>query len=154
MKFKCCVLALLLAVPAAAFAAEPEVDVVAKPFAAQRAAIEAGLSDGKTYAEISPADRRTVTTALERMTSLLAGAQDPASLDDDTRIALFNEQEVVNTILTRAREDSRVVCRKRAPIGTRFAKGSCETVAEARRAREASQDELRRTPDVPRVVGP
>jgi hypothetical protein len=151
MKGKTMLLALLFAVPGVTFAADAALDVAAQPFSAQRAQIEADLSDGKTYAEIAPEDRRTVNSSLERMTELLGGAHDANALGEDARMALFNEQEVVNTILTRARADSRVVCRKRAPVGTRFAQAKCESVADARRKREESQEGMRQQLDVPRL---
>jgi hypothetical protein len=153
MKYRTLLLAVALSMPAAAFASDTAINVV-EPFVAQRAQIEADLSDGKTYNEIAPADRRKVHESLERMTGLLGAATDASTLDESTRIALFNEQEVVNTILTQAREDSRVVCRRNAPVGTRFAKAQCESVAESRRRREASQEQFRQTPQVPRLSPP
>lgn len=109
-------------------------------FAEQRAKIEADLGDGTTYAEILPQNRDAVRQALDRMQAYLDGVDSVDALRDEARVAVFNDQEIVNTILTQAREDSRMVCRREVGTGTRMKKNDCATVAERRRAREAMQD--------------
>ena len=91
-----------------AFSPEKGLDV-SQSFEAQRNAIIKALGDGKTYSEISPDDRQRVTTSLDRIAGLLGGVQDVDQLAVEARVEVFNEQELVNTLLTHAREDSRQV---------------------------------------------
>ena len=113
-------------------------------FENQRAKIEADLADGETYAEISRPDQRTVRETLDRMADVLAGVASVDELTDDAKTRLFNDQELVNTILTRAAADSRVVCDRTARTGTRFKTSNCATVAERRRRMEHDRDEMHR----------
>jgi hypothetical protein len=112
-------------------------------FEAQRSAIMSALGDGKTYSEISANDRQRVTASLSRISSLLGGAGSVEELPGATRVEVFNEQELVNTVLTQAREDSRLVCTREKKVGSHRTTNNCMTVAERRRAREQSQDALR-----------
>ena len=66
------------------------------------------------------------------------------SLDTDDRTQLFNDQEMVNTVLTKARADSRTICRKQVRTGSHRLNQYCRTVAEIRNERENSQDAMRR----------
>ncbi|MBO9715446.1 MAG: hypothetical protein J7507_01195 [Pseudoxanthomonas sp.] len=111
-------------------------------FEAQRDAIVSALGDGKTYSEISPNDRQRVTASLNRISSLLGDAGSVEQLPETTRIEVFNEQELVNTVLTQAREDSRLVCTREKKVGSHRATNNCMTVAQRQRAREQSQDAL------------
>jgi len=108
-------------------------------FAEQKARIEAALADGKSYAEIDSMQRKEVTGALNRIARLLESAGSADGLNKRQKIRIFNDQELINTILTRAGEDSQLICRRDKPVGSHFATDVCETVAERRRLREASQ---------------
>ncbi len=118
-------------------------------FDSQRARIEAALADGKTYAEISPNDQTTVRVALERIGDQLDGVASVSELPESDRVDLFNEQEKVNTILTRAAADSRLICTRVQKTGNLRRSVSCETVAERRQRTEASQEALRQTKNMP-----
>ncbi|KAF1698721.1 hypothetical protein CSC62_04005 [Pseudoxanthomonas jiangsuensis] len=111
-------------------------------FQAQRSAILKALDDGKTYAEISVDNRRNVRESLERISGLLGDRQRVEELPEHARIELINEQEKVNVLLGQAREDSRLVCTREKQIGSLRSVSKCATVAERRRAREASQQEM------------
>lgn len=109
-------------------------DVVAK----QLQTINAQMNDGKTYSEISPEDRGRVREALGRITGALevAGGR-PLTAEAESQA--FNDQEVVNTILTSAKEDSRLVCQRERQVGSNRITSQCMTVAERRRLREQGQ---------------
>ena len=113
-----------------------------RSFQAQHQAILQALADGETYSEIPARDRQTVKSSLDRIASLLADAQSVDQLSEATRVEVFNEQERVNTLLTRAREDSRMVCTREKKVGSHRATNNCMTVGLRRRAREQSQDAL------------
>ena len=140
---KSLVFALTLAAAPLALANNP-VAVDAGDFAAQRAAVEKGLADGKTYAEISAADRSKVRESLDRMAATLADGTTPESLPADRKVALYNDQEAVNTILTQAAEDSRVICTREVATGSHRKVTTCATVAERARRRQQDQDAMRK----------
>ena len=111
-------------------------------FEEQRATIERELADGETYSEISSQERADVRAALERIGSSLEDAGSVASMPDRSKAQLFNDQELVNNILTEAGEDSRMVCERRTKTGSNRKITVCQTVAERRRARERAQDTM------------
>lgn len=115
---------------------EESIDVQA-PFAAQAQKIRQDLM-GDDYAEISREDRSKVDSALQRMEALLAGDAGIAKLNEADKVQLFNDQELVNAVLTKARDDSRLVCRREKTVGSHRATSQCLTVAERRRLREQS----------------
>ena len=80
--------------------------------------------------------------ALDRMGGVMDGVASVDDLDADRRISLFNDQEVVNTILTQAASDSRLICDRRAATGSHMRVSNCQTVAERRRRQENDQGEL------------
>lgn len=139
--------AFAFAVAPSAIAAEPESAValdVSASFAEQHEKIRAELADGETYSEITPQQRTDVQTALARIEATLAGSRAVADLTAQERADLMNDQEIVNTILTAAREDSRLVCKRETKVGSHRSTTQCYTVAERRRTREQSQSELAR----------
>ncbi len=131
-------LAMFLATPGAMGA---EIDAQ-QPFAEQRAQIEKDLR-GDAYSEISADNRAKVMAALERMTQRLEGGKRPQDLKGDDQVSWFNDQELVNTVLTQAREESRLVCERYRPTGSKMPQNLCLTVAQRRAAREEAVDEIR-----------
>ncbi|CAN5600859.1 hypothetical protein BH23PSE2_BH23PSE2_09180 [soil metagenome] len=117
-------------------------------FGIQKQRILADLNEGKRYAEIRSEDRDKVKSALDRMDKMLSTNAGIDSLGEREKVALFNEQELVNTVLTQAGEDSRLVCERQKKTGSHRAESVCKTVAQRRRERDASQDYLRDRPTV------
>ena len=135
---------LLALVPAFAGAAEGnQLRVTEGRFDAQVRAIEKGLSDGKSYAELSRADREEVRRLLGRMAERLEGVDSVDQMPEADRLAVFNDQERVNALLVKGYADSRLVCEKRGRTGTHMREARCQTVAERRRRAQADQDTLR-----------
>lgn len=137
----------LLAVAAAgqAVAADQKaakVDVAA--FADSRARIERALSDKDAYSELSARQRADVMQALDRMGSTLARVNSVSELNGDDKVQLFNDQEMVNSVLTQAADDSRLVCRQDTKTGSHRRITQCRTVAQIRREREEGQETARR----------
>ena len=144
-KFHAALCAGLLAALATTAAASNGVDAqldLRTSFAAQRTAILAALQDGKTYTEIKAEDGRQVRASLDRIAGLLDGRPSVESLSEAEKVKVFNEQEVVNTILTRARADSRVVCTRERRVGSHRTTSVCYTVAERRRMHDQTQNAL------------
>lgn len=122
----------------------PALDVRAS-FAEQRQTIESALADGKTYTEINQSDRLAVKEALSRISAALAGIQSVDRLSEQKKADVFNDQELVNSILTRAGEDSRLVCTREKKVGSHMVSTQCFTAAERRRMREQAEAEMRKS---------
>ena len=106
-------------------------------FEEQKLIILKDISDGVVYEEISSTDRKTVKHTLDMMSATLSGVSDMTDLTEEQRGDLYNDQELVNTILTMAENDSRMVCRRRGTLGTNFKTTTCEKVGD-RRERQRS----------------
>ncbi|MGH2549883.1 MAG: hypothetical protein ACRDHN_10860, partial [Thermomicrobiales bacterium] len=75
------------------------------------ASIRKDMEDGGRYAYVKPAERTTIDKKLSEMSTLFAETGAVANMSEDQKIALFNDQEVVNSILT-LRDRDRVICNK------------------------------------------
>ncbi|MGY0610940.1 MULTISPECIES: hypothetical protein [unclassified Luteimonas] len=116
-------------------------------FNAQRDAIIKALDDGETYSEIAADDAQVVKASLARITSLLASSAGSVDqLPHNTKIQVFNEQERINTLLSRAHADSRMVCRREKVTGSNMSTNVCMTVGDRRRAAEAARDFMKNNP--------
>lgn len=136
--YRITMIALLLGLAGAA-AAKPEKPVVQmdrqSPVAEQVRQVEKALDDGD-YSEISADDRREVRQALARITALMGERQNLQELPPQVQGEVFNDQERINTLLTRAHDDSRQVCQYTRTTGSNMPKSRCLTVAERRRIAE------------------
>jgi hypothetical protein len=117
---------------------------VSASFVEQRERIRAEFADGETYSEIAREQQAEVQRALGRIESTLGEAGSVSELTPQERADLMNDQEMVNTILTLAREDSRLVCKRETKVGSHRTTTECATVAQRRKTREQSQSELQR----------
>ncbi len=131
---------LVLAASAVAAPAQAPLDLhnSSEVVAKQLQKINKELADGETYSEISVENRSKVREALGRITAALdAAGGRPLTAEAETQA--FNDQEVVNTLLTGAKEDSRVVCEREKQMGSNRITSKCMTVAERRRLREQGE---------------
>ena len=147
MPFRAALCLLFLSVSGAALAARnsPPAELVkADPigFAEQRAAVEGEMKAGGRFAEISDKDRAAVAEAFDRMAAVLEGKQSMDDLRQDDRVALINDQELVNVLLTKAKADSRMVCKRERRVGSHRLTSTCRTAAEWKRASEQSREDL------------
>ncbi|MCK7595587.1 hypothetical protein [Pseudomarimonas salicorniae] len=110
-------------------------------FEAQREAIIEDMR-GRTYRELSDEDRDTVLAALERMAGHPAGVSRFEELDKRVQTTVFNDQELVNNLLTQAAADSRLICKREKFVGSHRTTNICLTVAERRRLTEAAQNQM------------
>ncbi|MCD9086149.1 hypothetical protein [Stenotrophomonas sp. SY1] len=111
------------------------------PFQAQQVKVRSDLMGGEAYSEIAAADRDRVIAALDRM-SLIIGNGTLEALSPDQQVQVFNDQEFVNNVLTKARSDSRLVCRRQKTIGSHMPATQCLTVAERERMRRNVQNQV------------
>ncbi|MBN6152833.1 hypothetical protein JR065_21100 [Xanthomonas sp. AmX2] len=132
----------LAAVTAYAAGKKPVLDVNQRTDASQIAAIQAQLDDGKTYVELGGEQKSQVKAALLRISDVLNAHADLTGMPESTRVALFNDQELVNNLLVQARDDSRLICSRDKLTGSNMRTTQCSTVAERRRIKENSQHVL------------
>ena len=111
-------------------------------FVEQRAAVEEEMKPGGRFAEIGKDERRQVDEAFDRMQAVLAGKASMDELRQDDRVALINDQELVNALLTKARTDSRMVCKRERRVGSHRLTSTCRTAAEWKRASEQSREDI------------
>ena len=134
----------LMAGAASASRTEPAPSVRADPvgFADQRAAVEAEMVAGGRFAEISDKARADVAAAFDRMQAVLEGKATMDDLRQDDRVALINDQELINALLTQAKIDSRMVCKRERRVGSHRLTSTCRTAAEWKRASEQSREDI------------
>lgn len=105
------------------------------PVAGQVQQVEKALQ-APEYAELSADDRSQIQQALARITQRMGDRQRVDELPPQVQAQVFNDQERVNQLLARARDDSRQVCTYQRTTGSNMPKGRCLTVAERRRIEE------------------
>ncbi|MDX1460283.1 MAG: hypothetical protein R3348_04440 [Xanthomonadales bacterium] len=108
-------------------------------FEKQKSQILEDLNSFTVYKEISGGDMKVVKDTLARMSESLNGVADLSEMREEERAQLFNDQQLVNTILTMAENDSRQVCRRSGRLGTNFKTTTCETVKQRRQRQEADR---------------
>ncbi|TFZ43776.1 hypothetical protein E5C33_16965 [Stenotrophomonas maltophilia] len=139
------VLCLGLAATAQAKSEKSEVKFDAKaPVAEQIQTVEKAISS-ENYSEIGLEDKSRVQQALGRIKLALGSHERVDQLSPHDQTQIFNDQEVINTIMTRAHADSRMVCRRERSTGSNMPQSVCLTVAQRRRAQEDSRKSLNDT---------
>jgi hypothetical protein len=129
--------------PVVAFAKQPESPLQpAHPFQAQQMKVRADLREGEVYSEITAPDRERVIAALDRI-SAAVGDGSVDALSPEKRVSVFNDQELVNGVLTKARADSRLICKREKAIGSQMATTQCFTVAQRERMKGDSDRFMR-----------
>lgn len=110
-----------------------------------RAAFESAAADvrkemesGGRYAFVKPDERDKVEAGLGDMYKLFEKDDSVEHMTGDDKIALFNAQESVNSILT-SRDRDRLICERGTLTGSRIVSTSCHTYGELEAARQASQ---------------
>jgi len=135
--------ALLLALGTAQAAPKDEVFARNKPLAEQVDLIEKDLNtNNEIYSELTGEDRSKVRQALGRIRGVLDQYPEQAGITESAKLELYNDQQVVNTVLTKAREDSRQICTREKSTGSHRATTQCRTVAQRERDKATAQREL------------
>ncbi|AWH26373.1 hypothetical protein [Stenotrophomonas sp. YAU14D1_LEIMI4_1] len=115
-----------------------------QPLLPQLDKIDKDLNDGETYSELSAQDRGRVRETLVRLRRVGEEYRDGASMPESVRTQVFNDQETVNVVLTQAREDSRLICRREKTTGSNRATTQCLTAAQRERMRDDADRNLTR----------
>jgi hypothetical protein len=100
--------------------------------------VREGMKPGGRYEYVKPAERATIEQKLSMMDSLFKQSPTVAGMSQETKIELYNDQEVVNSILTQ-RDSERVICKKEAPIGSHIPITTCSTYGQLQDAHKNSE---------------
>lgn len=111
------------------------------------------LAEGKTYSEISLDQRSKVEEALVRVSSAFERYPDLQKMPEADKVAVFNDQETINAILTKAGEDSRLICKREKTIGSHMSNSNCMTAAARRRIQDRNQRDLSNAQRTGRALG-
>jgi hypothetical protein len=111
------------------------------------------MEKGGRYEYVQPKERVQIDQNLTAMTALFDQYGSISAMNQDTKIKLFNAQEVVNSILTK-RDRDRVICKNEAPVGSHIPVTSCHTYAQEVEAREGTKTQLDEWKRVPCVATP
>jgi len=108
------------------------------PFQAQETKLRSDLAAGEVYSEITSVDKGRVLAALDRIAAVAGGS----SIDDlagDAKVAVLQDQGLVNSVLGKARSDSRLICTRERPMGSNRTTRQCMTAAQRDRLRQDTQ---------------
>ena len=105
------------------------------------ASVRKEMETGGRYQYVNPGERTKIDAALTEMTSLFAANASVQSMNEETKIKLFNDQEIVNSILQQ-RDGERVICKKQAPIGSHIPITTCHTYAQEVEARSGASKQM------------
>ncbi len=130
----------------AGFAIDSDARVKEKPvaadtpekFAQTAEQVREEMSAGGRYEFIRPADKAQVDTDLNSIGAMLKKSGAAAAMSQEDKIRLFNTQEHLNGLLTHS-DSNRLVCERRAPVGTNIPVNTCKTVGEIEKNRRDSQ---------------
>lgn len=136
------VLCLSAAVAADKVVEKPVVSDTPEKFAAAAASVREEMSAGGRYEFIRPDDKAKVEADLSTMADMLKKAGSVAAMPKDEQVTLFNTQEHLNGILTHS-DRNRLVCERRAPMGSNIQQSSCKTVADIEKMRRDSEKFMR-----------
>lgn len=109
---------------------------------AQQAELRTAAKVGTgVFEHMSESSRREMFSRQEHLLALIEGKQTPDELGPNEKVAVFNALESIEAIINRA-EDKRIVCRRERVTGSNRKVRVCKSVAQLRREREESRDNL------------
>jgi hypothetical protein len=110
-------------------------------FDALSQSVRKDMEPGGRYEYVRPDEQKTIEKKLDEMSALFAQTGTVTGMKEDQKIALFNAQETVNSILT-LRDRDRVICKHEAPIGSHIPVTTCHTYGQEIEAREGTKKQL------------
>ncbi len=140
--FKALVLVLAIAVPMLAASAEAlNLDAIR----AQQATIRAGVEANREipYKELTTPARTELLTRQAKLLELIDGKQSESELTEAQRAEVTTTLAWIDAKLKEA-EDDRMVCERRATLGSNRKERVCMTAAQMRAQRDASREQMDR----------
>jgi hypothetical protein len=110
-------------------------------FASVSAAVREQIKPGGRYEYVNDKERFTINQKLDDMGALFASHESVATMSQENKIQLYNDQESINSILTK-RDGERVICKKEAPIGSHIPVTTCHTYAQEQDAHKANAQQV------------
>lgn len=107
------------------------------------AEVRAQLVQGGRFEFVTEEERATLNTNLNAMGALFDKFGMVERMNRDTKIALFNDQEVVNAILKR-RDAERLICRSEMPTGSHIPTTKCRTYGDIQRDQTDTRNFMQR----------
>jgi hypothetical protein len=99
------------------------------------------MDTGGKYEFVPPDERAKIDKSFTEMTALFDQYGTVSAMNQDAKVKLFNDQEVVNSILTK-RDRDRVICTNKAPVGSHIPKTSCHTYAQEVQAHQETEKQM------------
>jgi hypothetical protein len=134
-------LACLLLCSATALAAPPAKVLDVDTFLDQQRDVREDFEHSRKFKHVAAGEKQRLYRAQDEMFSLLEGRRSVDELSTDQRIALYNAQEVVSSVLLEAELD-REVCKREKVLGSHRSSLVCTTVREQRQMKEMARDML------------
>jgi hypothetical protein len=119
-------------------------------FSAVAARVREQMSPGGRFAFVSAAEHETIDKDLAQMQASFDRFGTVEAMDAPSKIALYNHQSEVNSILTR-RDGDREVCESALPTGSNIPKTTCRKYSDIERDR---RDTLKMKYDMYQVPNP
>ena len=104
----------------------------AQTFQASAASVRRDMQAGGRYAFVNPTERAKVDAALSDIDRIYSSGR----LDQDTKVRVFNDQELVNSILEQ--RGDRLVCANEVSTGSLVRVTRCHTYAQEVTAQHTS----------------
>lgn len=111
-------------------------------FDAVAAAVKQEMQPGGRYEFVDGQNRVTVNQKLDEMSSLFNQFGSVDKMDQPSKVRLYNDQELVDGILTKD-DSNREVCTREASLGSNIPHVTCRTYGQIRREQNGTQDALR-----------
>ena len=111
-------------------------------FDAVAAEVRSQMVKGGRFSFVTKDEFAKVNSNLDAMDGLFAKYGDVDKMHGDIKVALFNHQEVVNSILLK-RDNDRLICSRMAPTGSHIPITKCRTYGDIQRAQEVTRDWMR-----------
>ncbi|HEX5121612.1 MAG TPA: hypothetical protein VFV97_00095 [Rhodanobacteraceae bacterium] len=99
------------------------------------------MEPGGRYEQVKARERVTIEQALTDMEGLMQATGGVEHMKQDDKVKLFNDQEVVNAILTK-RDNDRVICDNAPKLGSHVRSTGCHTYGQEEDARRGSKDQM------------
>jgi hypothetical protein len=99
------------------------------------------MEAGGRYEYVKPRERAQIEQSLAEMDALFKASGGVQNMKQDDKVRLFNDQEVVNSILTR-RDKDRVICDNAPKLGSHVRSTGCHTYGQEEDARRGSKDQM------------
>lgn len=134
--------ALAFPLATSATATTPQVHAESKAaFTAAAADIRKEMVPGGRFQFVTGVEVTRVNTSLDAIGALFEKYGTLANMDKVVKVTLFNDQEVVNSILAE-RDDLRLICKPKRATGTRIPVTECKTYGDIQRERADTHNAL------------